>query len=276
MIFGFLNTRAFRCCCTALVAVLLLAGCGSSKSSMDVSGVQKAEQAAVPIITVDQYIDMSDLQDGGSVASGEGGGGLVQRILDSESFDLSPMADLLRERTYGTYSERLPTRVMSEEEVIQADRYKNFTLLDEESSDDRMQRVNRLEVPDGYKQYNVGQGSVFGDRQQQMFGAVPETADAILLVSADYEMVEDNPFWYWFLPVSPDRAYIEATVRMEMLDREGNEIMEIVQAARSNNHVNTVGGITAEPGKIQPLCTEATEKAVEAIDTATKQELTGS
>jgi len=276
MISGFLNTRAFTCCCTVLVAALLLAGCGSSKSSMDVSGVQKAEQAAVPIITVDQYIDMSDLQDGGSVASGEGGGGLVQRILDSESFDLSPMADLLRERTYGTYSERLPTRVMSEEEVIQADRYKNFTLLDEESSDDRMQRVNRLEVPDGYKQYNVGQGSVFGDRQQQMFGAVPETADAILLVSADYEMVEDNPFWYWFLPVSPDRAYIEATVRMEMLDREGNEIMEIVQAARSNNHVNTVGGITAEPGQIQPLCTEATEKAVDAIDTATKQELAGS
>ena len=189
------NTHVFTWCCTALVAVLLLAGCGSSKSSMDVSGVQEAEQAAVPIITVDQYIDMSDLQDGGSVASGEGGGGLVQRILDSESFDLSPMADLLRERTYGTYSERLPTRVMSEEEVIQADRYKNFTLLDEESSDDRMQRVNRLEVPDGYKQYNVGQGSVFGDRQQQMFGAVPETADAILLVSADYEMVEDNPFW---------------------------------------------------------------------------------
>ena len=176
------STRVFTLCCTALVAALLLAGCGSSKSSMDVSQVEQAELAAVPIITVDQNIDMSDLQDGGSVASdGSGTGALMQRILNDDAFDLSPMADLLQERTFGTYAERLPTRIMLEKEVIQTQRYENFTLLDEESSDDRMQRVNRLEVPDGYKQYDVGQGSVFGDRQKQMFGAVPEEADAILL-----------------------------------------------------------------------------------------------
>jgi hypothetical protein len=63
---------------------------------------------------------------------------------------------------------------------------------------------------------------------------------------------------------------------MEMLDRDGNEIVEIVQAARSDNHVNTVGGVTTEASKIQPLCTEATEKAIGRIDTATKQELAGS
>jgi hypothetical protein len=273
---GSSSTRVFALCCTALAIVLLLAGCGSSKSSMDVSNVERAEQAAVPIITVDKWIDMTDLQDGGSVASGDGVGGFIQRILDDDAFDLSPMADLLRERTYGTYAERLPVQIMPEESVVQTDRYENFTLLDKESSDDRMQRVNRLDVPEGYKKYNVGRGSVFGDRQQQMFGAVPDAADAILLVSADYEMVEDNPFWYWFLPISPDRAYVEASVRMEMLDRDGNEIMEIVQTARSNNHVNTVGGITAEASKIQPLCTEATEKAIKAIDTATEKELAGS
>lgn len=261
----------------AMVAVgLLMAGCGSSKSSMNVSDVESAEVAAVPIITVDKYIDMTDLQEGGSLASGDGGGAFMQRILNDDAFDLSPMADLLQERTFGTYAERLPLRIMPEDEVIQTERYKNFTLLDDESNDDRMQRVNRLEVPEGYKKYNVGQGSVFGDRQQQMFGAVPDASDAILLVSASYEMIEDNPFYYNFLPISPDRAYVEATVRMEMLDRDGNEIMEIVQTARSNNHVNTVGGITTEASKIQPLCTEATEKAVKAIDTATKQELAGS
>jgi hypothetical protein len=37
-----------------------------------------------------------------------------------------------------------------------------------------------------------------------------------------------------------------------------------------------VGGVTTEAGKIQPLCSEATEKAVKAIDQATKQELTES
>jgi len=227
--------------CTVVALAILLASCGSSKSSMDVLGVEQAEQAAVPIITVDEYIDMTDLQEGGSLSDGSGAGALMQRTLDDDAFDLAPMADLLQERTFGTYAERLPLKIMPEEAVIQTERYKNFSLLDDESNDDRMQRVNRLEVPEGYKKYNVGQGSVFGDRQQQMFGAVPKKADAILLVSANYEMVEDNPFWYWFLPVSPDRAYVEATVRMEMLDRDGNEIMEVVQTARSNNHVNTVG-----------------------------------
>jgi hypothetical protein len=262
--------------CAVFALAFMLTSCGSSKSSMNVSDVQSAEMAAVPIITVDQYIDMTDLQDGGSLAQGDGVGGFMQRILNDDAFDLSPMADLLQERTYGTYAERLPVGIMPEEEVIETERYKNFTLLDDESNDDRMQRVNRLKVPEGYKQYNVGRGSVFGDRQQQMFGAVPDEADAILLVSADYEMVEDNPFWYWFLPISPDRAYVESTVRMEMLDRDGNEIMEIVQTARSNNHVNTVGGVTTEASKIQPLCTEATEKAIKAIDKATKKELAGS
>ena len=242
---------------------------------MDVSEVDQAETAAVPIITVDQYIDMTDLQDGGSLAEGAGAGALVQRLLQNDSFDLSPMVDLLQEKTYGPYANRLPATILPEEQVIQTDRYQNFQLLDDESNDERLQNLNRLLVPDGYKQYNLGQGALIGDRRQEMFGAVPEQADALLFVSADYEMVEDNPFWYWFLPISPDRAFIKSTVRMEMINREGDTIMEIVQTARSNNHINTVGGVTMEPSKIQPLCTEATKKAVQAIDAATKKELSG-
>ena len=276
MISGSSKTHVFTLCCTALVAVLLLAGCGSSRSSMDVSQVEKAEQAAVPIITVDQYIDMTDLQEEGGLASGSGSGAFVQRLLQDDSFNLSPMVDLLQEKTFGMYADRLPATILPEEEVIGTERYKNFNLLDKESSDDRMQRVNRLLVPEGYKKYNLGQGALLGDRQQEMFGAVPDAADALLFVSANYAMIEDNPFWYNFLPISPDRAYIEATVRMEMVDRSGNTIMTIQQVARSNNHVNTVGGVTMAPDKISGLCVEATEQAIAAIDKATKQELAGS
>lgn len=268
------STKTLALYCTTLVAAgLLLAGCGSSRSSMDVSQVEQAEQAAVPIIAVDQDIDMTDLQGGGSLAQGDGVGAFAQRLLDDDAFDLSPMVDLLHEKTYGPYAERLPATIMPEEEVIETDRYQNFSLLDDESNDDRMQRVNRILVPEGYKNYSLGTGSVFGNRQQQMFDAVPEEADAMLFVSADYAMVEDNPFWYWFLPISPDRAFIEATVRMEMIDREGDAIMTIQQVARSNNHVNTVGGVTMQPDKIQGLCVEATEKAVQAIDAATEKKL---
>lgn len=259
--------------CTVFTCALLLSGCGST---LDVSRVEEAEQAAVPIITVDQYIDMTDLQDGGDLSSGDGVGALVQRLLDDESFDLSPMVDLLQDKTYGPYAGRLPVTVLPEREVIQTDRYRDFQLLDDESSDERMERFNRLLVPDGYKQYNLGEGAVFGDRQEQMFEAVPGETDALLFVSADYAMIEDNPFYYSFLPISPDRAYIEATVRMEMIDRSGDTILEISETARSDNHVNTVGGITMEASKIQPLCVEATEGAVAAIDVVTKEKLSES
>lgn len=243
---------------------------------MDVSQVEQAEQVAVPIIAVDQYIDMTDLQDGGSLAGGDGAGGFAQRVVNADAFDLSPMATMLRDKTYDTYADRLPATILPEEQVIQTGRYKNFTLLDDESNDDRMQRFSRIKVPEGYKQYSLGQGAVFGDRQQKMFDAVPDKADALLFVSAEYAMVKDTPFYYSLIPlVDVNQAFIEATVRMEMVDEEGNNIMTIQQVARSDDHVNTVGGITMNPDKIQKLCVGATESAVAKVDKATKKELKG-
>ena len=49
--------------CVAVVAVALIAGCGSSKSSVGVLGVQQAEQATVRII-INKEIDMADMQSG--------------------------------------------------------------------------------------------------------------------------------------------------------------------------------------------------------------------
>lgn len=258
---------------TLVAIAVLLAGCGSTLETAKVRG---ADEVAVPIITVDQYIDLSDLQEEGTLASGSGAGTLTQRLLQDESFELSPMVDLLHERTYGMYAERLPVTVMPEQQVIRTDRYQNFQLLDDASNDERLQNLNRLLVPEGYKKYNLGQDALLSDRQSKMFGAVPDQADALLFVSAHYEMIEDNPFWYWFLPINPDRAYIESSVRMEMIDRDGNTILEISKSARSNNHVNTVGGVTTEPDEIQPLCEEATENAVAAIDKVIQEELSGS
>ncbi|WP_022836175.1 hypothetical protein [Salisaeta longa] len=259
-----------------LAVALYVGGCGSAASSLDASKVKQAEEAAVPIITVDQYIDMSGMQESGGLASGSGAGAFMQRLLDDESFGLRPMVDLLHEKTYNVYAERLPVRFLPEDEVIGSTRYQQFQLLDDASSDARLQRVNRLLVPKNYKKYNLGQDALLADRQQKMFAAVPEGVDALLFVSANYAMVEDNPFWYWFLPISPDRAYVEATVRMEMINRNGETILEMSRTARSNNHLNTVGGISMEPEKIQGLCSEATKKAVAAIDVATKKALAGS
>jgi len=271
------TTSALIASCTAVALAVLLASCGSSKSSVDVSGVQQAEQAAVPIIIVNKEIDMSDLQDGGDLLGGDGAAGFVQRLLDDEAFDLSPMAELLRDKTFNVYADRLPATVLPEDQVIRTERYENFSLLDNESSDDRMQRFNGLVAPDGYKRYRLGgQGDAIVSRQQNMFDAVPDGTDALLFISADYEAVEDSPAFYSFIPfVDVDRAYIEATVRIEMMDESGDTIMKVQQVALSDGHLNTIGGLSMNPDKIQQLCIESTEAAVAKTDQVIQQELEG-
>lgn len=244
------------------LACLTLTSCSSTA---DVAKVKSAETVAVPIITVDQNIDLSDVQDGA--------GTLVQRLLDDDAFDLSPMVGELHTKVYQTYAKRLPGDVLPEDQVIRTERYQNFQLLDRSSSDDRMQNLSSILVPEGYKKYNVATGSVFGSRQEKMFGAVPDQADALLFVSANYAMKKDNPFWYWFVPFTPDQAAVEATVSMEMVDRSGEVILDVQRSATSADRMTMVGGLNLNPDEIQKLCFDATEKAFQEVDTFTKQEL---
>lgn len=246
----------------ALLGIVGLAGCSSSMQTTKVEGV---DTAAVPIITVDENIDLTDVQDGGAT--------LAQRLLDDDAFDLSPMVDTLRNNIFNEYAEQMPMTILPERQVIRTERYRNFNLLDRESSDERMQNLQNILVPDGYKKYDVAEGSVFGSRQQEMFGAVSDRTDALLFVSARYEMVEDNPFWHFFVPFTPDRAYVEATVDLEMVNRQGEVIMDISKTGRSEESMAMVAGLNLEADKIQSLCFTATARALSLVDTFTENQL---
>jgi hypothetical protein len=263
------RSRFFLFAIAFTVTALGLAGCSSTVETAKVKGT---EAVAVPVITVDEHIDLSDVQSG---AGSEGIGTLVQRLLQDDSFDLSPMVEKLHANVYDTYAARLPGEVLSEEQVVGSERYQNFQLLDRESSDERLQRINSILVPDGYKKYNVAEGSVFGDRQKEMFGAVPDQADALLFVSANYAFEVDNPFWHMFLPFFPDQSVVEATVSMEMVNRSGDVILDVKRSAQSDERMTMVGGLNAEPDRIQALCFDATEKAFAKVDRFTKEELEG-
>ena len=244
-------------------AALLFVSC----STLDVAKVKKTEHAAVPIITVDEYIDLSEV--GGAAT-------LAQRLAEDEEFDLSPMVDKLQQRVYNGYAGQLPVTVMSEESVIDADQYQKFSLLDNRAYDDRYENLSALLVPDGYKKYRLGKGALIGSRQKKMFGAVPDRADALMFASASYALIEDNPFWYFFVPFGADRGYVEATVRLEMIDRSGDTILRISESRTSDRYVNVVKGFTANAEKIQPMCVNATEKAFAAVDQFIQEELSGS
>lgn len=248
---------------TVLVLLVIFTGCAST---IEVQQVRQADEVAVPIITVNEYIDMSHLDDAGFTT-------LVQRVAENEEYDLSPVVKKLRDKTFDEYAARMPFTILPESEVIRTDTYQNFNLLEKESNDQRYQNLQFLLVPDGYKKYNLGQGALLWNRQPKMFDAVPDQVDGLLFASAEYAMVKDNPFWYFFVPFVADRVYIEATIRYEMIDREGNTILRIVKSAKSKDHTRMVAGVNLDVDKIQDLAINATDLAFTKVDQFVKQEM---
>lgn len=242
------------------LAALIISGC----STLEVSKLKKAEDVAVPIITVDEYIS---IEDGGAAS-------LVQRLVEDDEFDLSPLVGELRTKVYNDYGDRLPVNIMPEEAVIETDRYQNFNLTGNASNDRRYENLQALLVPDGYKKYRIAKGALIADQQDDMFEAVPDRADALLFASASYALVEDNPWWYFFVPVgAPDRGYVEATVRLEMIDRSGDTILRVSETRQSNDYVTMAGGLTLNSSEIQPMCMNATQNAFAAVDQFIQEEL---
>jgi hypothetical protein len=243
----------------ALVA-LVVSGC----STLELNKVKEAEDVAVPIITVDEYIS---IEDGGAAS-------LVQRLVEDDEFDLSPLVGELRTKVYNDYGDRLPVNIMPEEAVIETERYQNFNLTGSASNDRRYENLQALLVPEGYKKYRIAEGALIANQQDDMFGAVPDRADALLFASASYALVEDNPWWYFFLPIgAPDRGYVEATIRLEMIDRSGNTILRISETRQSNDYVTMAGGLALNPSEIQPLCRSATQNAFAEVDQFIQEEL---
>jgi len=246
-----------------MALIFILMGCGST---IEVAKVKQTKEVAVPIITVNEYIDMSNLDDTGLTT-------LMQRIAENEEFDLTPTVKKLRNKTYDEYAAQMPFTILPESEVIHTEKYQNFNLLQKEANDERYQNLQFLLVPDGYKKYNLGQGALLWNRQPRMFGAVPEQVDALLFASADYAMVKDNPFWFFLMPFAADRVYVKATIRYEMVNREGETIMRIVKSAKSRDYTRMVAGLNLDVDEIQGLATTATERAFVKVDEFVQEEM---
>jgi hypothetical protein len=242
---------------TLFAALLVFAGC----SSVDTAKIKDKENVAVTLISVDQYIDMTDVQSEAMIA---------QRILDDDSFDLTPMADQLRNNVFGRYQDRLPNNFLAEERVIDSDRYQSFRLFDNENFEDRFKKVNVI-APEGYKHYKPIY--LNASMEKRMLKAIPDEADAMMFASIDYEFKEDSNFLFKILPFGTKQAVVKANLYMEMFNEEGDTIMKIHKSASSDNKMNMVGGISVKPDKIQDLCAEASRNVFEETDQYLKEEL---
>lgn len=239
---------------STVVAILLFPKC----STMDVEAVQKMDNVSVALIGVNKHIDMGGYND---LA------GLVQRIAEDEAFDLDPVVDKLHKKTFGEYEKFLPFNLMPEEKVIGADRYKTFTLFEKEKREERFKNWAFIKTPEGYKEYDP---NALNDkeRKKMLDEGLPSNTDGGMFMYVDYVLVKhDIPM----LPVS--KAGVKARVRIEVIDAEGEQVMKIRKSAESDEKIKAVVGVMKDVSKIQSMCENATEKAMDEVELFIKEEL---
>lgn len=232
---------------------LLLPSC----SSMDVEAVKSMDKVAVAMVGVDKYIDMGDYS---------GLGSSIQRLSDDKSFDLNSIAAELHKKTFNDYKEFMPFDLISEEKVLGASAYQNYTALDNKEHDARLKKYSHVITPEGYLDYSP----TFLNKKHiaKLIKTMPEEADGMMLVYLKYTMMKHN------VPMVPfSKATIKAEVYLGLYDREGTQVMKVNKKAESDTEMKVVAGIMLKTDEILPMCEEATQKVFDVVDQYIKNEL---
>lgn len=219
----------------------------SSCSTMDTSAVKEIDNAAVAIVGVDKHLEYSEDFEAAQ---------LVQRLAQSDKFNLQPVAEDLHEKTLGEYTRVMPFELIPEEDVIGAERYQNFQLFDSESAEETFTETSNFITVKNYKAYNPV--NMHRGHKTDFSEAIPEEADAMLLVGLNYKLVQENS-----LIPGVNKGKIEADLNMELVKPNGDRIININQKAKSNDDMKVVlDAAILDPDKIQPLVMEATDKVM--------------
>ena len=226
-----------------LILTISLYGC----SSMNTAAVKKVDKASVALIGVDKHISFSD-----DFALGS----LVQKLAQDDKFDLQPMAKDLHNNVFGLYAESVPFNLMPEEQVIDTDRYKNFRLYDSDLKESNFKRGSNIITVENYKDYKVDY--LDKSQREQLYKAIPNEADAMVLVGLSYKLVQENSM----IP-GVNKGKIKATLNYEVTNSSGERILNVNKSAKSDSDMKVVlnAGMLS-PDKILPMCQEATDKVM--------------
>ena len=237
------------------LSIVFLAGC----AMIDVPKVKQNETAAVVMIGVNKNLDMSEM--------GGGTAGSIQRLVDDESFDLSPMVGIVHNKVHEEFVEQFPITFLPEEEVLYTEEYENFRAYDSKEADERWIDNSTMLVPEDYQPFR--HESMSNNQREQLFEAVTDEVDIITFVSVHYYMEDATPFWRFFT----EEGVIRVSVNIRMMDRNGDTVARIAEAEESEESIKMVGGVTIDPEKIEDLSKAATEKAFQSVYKFTQEEL---
>lgn len=230
----------------ATVTLFLLPRC----SSMDTEAVKSMDRVAVSLMSANKHIDMGDFS---------GIGTMIQRLADDENFSLDPVVKKMHKKTFREYNSMMPFELMSEEEVIGTDSYKNFQVFENDQKEENFNQSSKVITPDGYKNYYP---KFFKDKHtKKLIDVMPSSADGMMYIYVSYSLKKHD------VPMVPySNGSIKAKVFIELFNKQGEQIMKANKKGESEEKIKIVVGNMPNPDKIQPMCKDATDKAFGKVE----------
>lgn len=214
------------------------------------------KKVALTSFWVSKQIGFSELSGGVGLAAS------IAALSDDPNFNLTPVLDNFYKVFTEEYAKQFPFVLLSEDEVLNIDAYKNYEGRFNEE-EDKKRLIQRYLCPKTYKPLQESLFKGENSNQMQMVQMFKEVADGVMFVSMSYDFVK-KPM--------PFTAGIRATVRIKIWNKEGDKVLTINDYATSKESVTIIAGIPImEPSQLIPLCESASAKLVTDLNKKLKK-----
>jgi hypothetical protein len=233
-----MDRNGIRVTLTALMAAsLFLLFSGGKMREGKVKGV---EEAALISVFCDKRIDTSDFKGIASASS---------QLAQNDDFNLKPIAEKLRDDIFNRYAQGFPFTLKDESTVIHSPAYEKLAT--------KKFDINKVHFasPDGYV--------VVPYLNKKAFKTLLETypdAEAFLFCAADFRLEKTSSL------LGFGTAKVKSNVEIAAIDRKQKLIMRKTSYASSEDTIKFSLRGVFDASQIQPLCTQATEKAAKKFE----------
>jgi hypothetical protein len=186
--------------------------------------------------------------------------------------DFGATAEQVRTYLFGPFRSAAPFALVEETPILTSSAYRGFDAPDESERD---WRASLFATPDGYRLFTPTALRKSAGLQT-LIEQLPADPDGLLFAKTEYALVRPGPGTQT-PPTSGDtvRATVEATVRVQVLDRTGRTALTVTQTGQSDDGFTFVYGEGWTTEQIEAPTRRAIQAALENTTTRLRKKLPG-
>ena len=252
----------------AVASLLLLGGCSggpNGAAQIDTQQIRPMDEVAVVSVRTEKSFRNEIDRDPASEAEGvREAVHQIKKMSERQSRRAAPdlRAGVEQVRTYlfGAFRSAAPFALVEETSILTSSAYRDF---EPRSNPERDWRASLFATPEGYRLLNPTALRT-STRLQTLMGQLPSSPDGLLFAETEYALVRPTPEPQT-TPTTGDtiRVAVEATLRVQVLDRTGDTALTVTQTGRSDDGFLFVYGEGWTAEQIETPTRRATRTALE-------------